>query len=104
MATFSSILVPAVLPATNQSVTNGSAGTAVTLGVRVKFAINANQDINVVFYNSASAAVTPSATVGFRIPANSTMTFDLSNFSDTINFYNLGSSSTTVSIQQLTVN
>ena len=102
MATFSAILVPAGA-ATNQTVAGTTAGTAVVLGPRTKFAINANQDLNLVFY-STTHTITPSATVGFRVPANATMTFDLSDFYDTIRFFNISGTSTVVSIQPLTVN
>jgi hypothetical protein len=100
LATFSAIFVPAG-PATNQSVSATTAGTAVKVGF-IKFAISVTQNTNIVFYSSAALSpITPSGTVGFLLPANTTTHFDMSNYQDTINFYNLGSSTGIVSIQPI---
>lgn len=61
---------------TTASLSAVTASSAIVLGTGAVFAINASQDLTITFGVSGSIA-TPSATVGFRIPANVTMMWDL---------------------------
>lgn len=103
MATFSAILIAA-----GSGVTATLAGTTASSGIKLstytKFAINATQDIEIVIYSSKTAtAPVPSATVGFRIPANATMTFDMGSSYDSFAIFNTNASTATYSYQVLSV-
>ena len=104
MATFSAILVPAGAGVTVASLAGTTASSGITLSTYAKFGINATGDMNIVFYSSKTAsAPVPSATNGFRIPANATMTFDLGGSMDTFAVFNTGSSAISYSYQLLSV-
>lgn len=99
MATFSAILIPS-----GTGVTATVAATTATSGIKLstyaKVSINASADVEIVFYSSKTATPPiPSATVGFRIPANSTFTFDLGSSLDTFALFNTAAAVTTYSYQ-----
>jgi hypothetical protein len=101
MATFSAILVPS-----GNGVTATLAGPATTGGITLstyaKFGINATVDVQIVFYSSKTLTPpVPSATVGFRIPAGATMTFDLGSSKDTFAIFS--ATAATYSYQVLSV-
>jgi hypothetical protein len=89
MALFSAILVLSAEPGNSGSQTTGGATAAILVGQNRLIAINANEDVNIVFGNSAVAATATS----FRIPANSTFTFSTSPETTYMSIYN-GSGST----------
>jgi len=84
------------------TLTATTASSGITLGQNAVFAINATQDIEIVCYPSGSVVV-PSATVGFRIPANATYTIDMGTSCDTFAIYNAGSVTATYSYQLLSI-
>lgn len=103
MATFSAILIAAgngVTATLNATTATGS----IKLAPYTKFAINATADMEIVIYSSKTAtSPVPSATVGFRIPANATMTFDMGSSCDTFALFNTAASTSTYSYQVLSV-
>jgi hypothetical protein len=86
VATFTSIFVPGPVGTDGtQTVGAASAGTAVKLGNRTLFAINATADINIIFFNAANVK-TPTAS-NFRIPSGVVAVYDLSDYYDSFNIY-----------------
>jgi hypothetical protein len=102
MAVFSHILVPSDDPDIKiAALATATASTAQTIGQRQLMAINADQDITIVFYLASNSTPTPAAT-NFRIPQNSTMTFDMGH-NDTIKVFNLsGSTAANIYIKRFT--
>ena len=102
MATFSAILIPAGNGVTSTLAATTASGS-ITLSPYTKIAINATEDVTIVFYSSKGAAVVPSATVGMRLPANATMTFDMGSSLDTFAIFNSSATTATYSYQRLSV-
>ena len=93
MATFASILVPSDdADIKVAALAASTASAAQTVGLRAIVAVNADQDITIVFYQAAVGTKTPTA-ANFRIPANQTQTFDMGSINDTIRVFNLNGAS-----------
>lgn len=81
---------------------NGSTATsAIIVGSYVLVAVNASDDVTITLGSATTAPTTPSATVGFRIPANQTVTIDLGRNYDRFMIFNTGSGGITYSYQVL---
>jgi hypothetical protein len=89
MATYSAVFVPNKdNSASPIALTSGAGATSVTIGKRILFAIDSDQDFHISFSNGAG---TCDAT-NFRVPADLIAEFDMSDYYDTINlFQNSGS-------------
>lgn len=92
MATFSSILIPAQVPSTKiAGLATTTSSVEQALGANVIFAINADQDITIKFGLPGLAAATAN---DFRVPANSTMVFDVGSHYTSFRCFNLSGTTT----------
>jgi hypothetical protein len=98
MARQSAILIPASVAATKIAALTSA--QTVVLGINTIFVINADQDINIEFYNSKGGALVASV-ASYRIPSGQQTTFDMGNANDTISLF--AASSANVYIKQLSV-
>ena len=105
MARLSTVLIPSCDAPITISTLGASAASAIqTVGKNRLFAINADQDLIILFGNKAGPTISPTATVGYRIPANQQDTLDTGNAFDSFKVFNLsGSTAANVYIQLLTV-
>ena len=87
MAVFDAILVPAKLSGVRATLNTLTASSAITPGKGVIFAFNADQVCSLTFGLSASLP-DPTGTVGFQVPANSIVVFDLGTGMDSFKIYN----------------
>ena len=105
MATFTSIFVPvggSTAGSTTADLSNTITGTTSTgeivLGRYTIFALNANGDVNIRCGNSGMPAA---AATDFRIPAGTTVTYQVPEQWDRIRLYNASASTITYWIQPL---
>jgi hypothetical protein len=93
MAVFNAILVPGKERGTKIAALAAITSSAeVLLGPNVIFAINATKDITIAFGATGMGAAL--ATDGFRIPANSTFTFDMGRSLTAFRVFNLDGAAT----------
>jgi hypothetical protein len=100
-AVFDAILVPSqVAPTVITALATVTASAEQVFGANEIFAINATGDVNIRF-GPAGNVPTPSATVGFRIPAGSTMVFDVGRQWTSFKVFNTTAGNVNVYIQPL---
>lgn len=75
-----------------------TSSSAQSIGARQVFAINATQDITIRF---GTSGMSTAAATNFRIPANQTATFEMSDAFTHIRVFNLGASAADIYIQTL---
>lgn len=96
MATYSAILTPAQAPATViGSLAAGASTVEQALGYNQIFGVNATQDITIRF---GPPGLTDASATDFRVPAGSTMVWDVGRQYTSFKCYNLGASSCNIYI------
>lgn len=102
MAVFSHILVPSDDPDIKvAALATVTASAAQTIGYRQIVGINATQDITFILYDAGSGQTKTPTAANFRIPANTTFTFEMGH-NDTLKVFNLAGSSADVYIKRFT--
>lgn len=86
MAVFSSVFILSGPPLKIASLAASTASAEQILGSNVQFAINADQDITIVYGTSGMSAPTAA---NFRIPGGQIVTLDMGRNSDRIRVFNL---------------
>lgn len=104
MARFSTVLIPSCDAPINIPALAASTASAIqTIGRNRLFAINADQDITILFGNASGPTITPSST-SYRIPANQQTTLDTGQAFDSFKvFNNSGTTVANIYIQLLSV-
>lgn len=104
MARFSSILIPSADPPIVISALAASTASALqTIGRNRIFALNADQDITILFGNASGPTITPNSS-SYRIPANQQTTLDTGSAFDSFKvFNNSGTTVANIYIQLLSV-
>jgi hypothetical protein len=99
MAVFSAILCPSSAPVQKVAALAATTSSAeLAFGNNTIIAVNATQDITIAFGQAGMGAATAS---NFRIPANTTQTFDLGQTFSSIRVFNLAASAADVYVQPL---
>jgi hypothetical protein len=99
MAVFSAILIPGGAGATKvAALASGTSSAETLVGQNQIFAINATKDITVKF---GVAGMSAAAATDFRVPANSTMTFDMGHPFTHVRVFNLDAAAVDVYILPL---
>jgi hypothetical protein len=92
MSRFAQILIPAGdAPVVVNSLGGGASSSALNIGVKRVFAINADQDICIAFGKSTVSA--PTQALNYRIPANQQTTLDTGASGGYVRCLNLSASS-----------
>jgi|SRR5581483_7466162 len=94
MAVFDAILLPAQKASVKiAGLAASTSSSEQTLGNNEIFAINADQDITIKF---GAAGLSNAATTDFRIPANSTLVFDVGTKFTSFKVFNQGASAANI--------
>jgi hypothetical protein len=98
MAVFASTPVASAVAPINIALVTVTASAEQAVGQNCIVYISADQTLTITF-GAAGAVTTPSATVGFRIPANVPFSFDTGVGASSFKVFNTGASTSAVSIQ-----